>query len=185
MRDNEFTNRWRKEKMIGLRFFLLGLIICLLTACAPSAQVIQTAIAQTQAAMPTATILPTSTPLQNINLVLLANGFALGSTQSITSGKQYVDEQQGSSLSCVVYENGMFTISTLTLDEDKKMEIGKILLSAYGPAVSSWVSTNIANKDFSQPYDQSGTAGSYNIDIAITGQVGWRTLNITVMSNSK
>jgi hypothetical protein len=57
--------------MIKVRFLALTLIICLLAACAPSAQSIQTAIAQIQAAWtrvpsqtpyPTQTAYPTLTP---------------------------------------------------------------------------------------------------------------------------
>jgi hypothetical protein len=48
--------------MVKIRFLALILSICLLVACAPSAQAIQTAIAKTQAAYtPTPTLVPTPT----------------------------------------------------------------------------------------------------------------------------
>jgi hypothetical protein len=51
--------------MVKIRFIALSLSICLLAACAPSAQAIQTAIARTQSVwtkVPTQTAYPTQTP---------------------------------------------------------------------------------------------------------------------------
>ena len=48
--------------MDKVRFLTYTLAICLLAACAPSAQVIQAAIAQTQAALPTIAITNTPEP---------------------------------------------------------------------------------------------------------------------------
>jgi methionine salvage enolase-phosphatase E1 len=110
----------------------------------------------------------------------LANGFALGSTQSYTTGKQYIDEQKAVSLSSVVYDSGMVSISALVLGEAEKGEIGKILLSAYGQTVSNWVAANIESKDFSQTFDKNDTIGGFNIDISISGEIGSRKLNITI-----
>jgi hypothetical protein len=69
--------------MVKFRFLTLTLAICLLGACAPSANVVQTAIAKTQAAItqtqaaistltPTATVIPTSTaiPFPNEYIVI-------------------------------------------------------------------------------------------------------------------
>jgi hypothetical protein len=70
MRDNKFTNKMRFitqrriKTMVNRRLLTLSLVICLLGACAPSAQAIQTAIAETQAAWtptPTSTFTPTFT----------------------------------------------------------------------------------------------------------------------------
>ena len=164
---------------------LLIATLLILVACAPSAQAIQIAIAQTQAAFPTPTIEPTTTPLPDIKSVLLANGFALGSTHSYSTGKQYVDEQKAISLSAVVYDSGMVSISAWVLGENEKGKIGNILLSAYGPTVSNWVAAIIESKDFSQTFDKSDTVGGSNIDISISGEVGMRKLNITLTPSSK
>jgi hypothetical protein len=55
-----------------IRFITIALSICLLAACAPSAQAIQTAIAQTQAAIPTKTPNPnpTSTLTPTVTLTI-------------------------------------------------------------------------------------------------------------------
>jgi hypothetical protein len=163
-----------------IRLLIFTFLIFLLAACAPSVQAIQTAIAQTQAVITPPSTEPTKTPRPDITSVLLANGFALGSTQSYTTGKQYIDEQKAVSLSSVVYDSGMVSISAWVLGEAEKGEIGKILLSAYGQTVSNWVAANIESKDFSQTFDKNDTIGGFNIDISISGEIGSRKLNITI-----
>ena len=111
--------------MNKIRLLIFPFLIFLLAACAPSVQAIQTAIAQTQAVITPPSTEPTKTPRPDIASVLLANGFALGSTQSYTTGKQFIDEQKAVSLSSVVYDSGMVSISTWVLGEAEKGEIGK------------------------------------------------------------
>jgi len=36
------------------------------------------------------------------------------------------------------------------------------------------------SKDFSQPFDKNETVGGFNIDISISGEIGFRKLNITI-----
>jgi hypothetical protein len=122
MRDNEFTNWQRIKIMNKIRLLIFTFLIFLLAACAPSVQAIQTAIAQTQAVITPPSTEPTKTPRPDITSVLLANGFALGSTQSYTTGKQYIDEQKAVSLSSVVYDSGMVSISALV---QRRGKLGK------------------------------------------------------------
>lgn len=173
--------------MNKIRLLILAFSICLLAACAPSAQAVQTAISETQAALLTATTQPTQTPRPDINSVLLANGFILKSTQSQTSSKKYqiVTNAQIPDLEAVVNDNGMFSIIVDRIGNTQTTIVRNVLLIAYGPLVANWVTPIIAEKDFSQLFEQNGTVGGYNIDIKIAGQVGWRILDITIMPVSQ
>jgi ABC-type oligopeptide transport system substrate-binding subunit len=70
MRDNDLSKSTQihyssggDKKMNRLKLLLLALLICLLAACTPSAQAVQTAIAKTQATLPTIAISNTPEPL--------------------------------------------------------------------------------------------------------------------------
>jgi len=162
---------------------IIFLAIMLLDACAPSPQVIQTAIAQTQAALPTATIKPTPTPRPDITSVLLANGFVLSPFQSYTDAKQYQisNDINAIVITSTVHNNGMFSITLWDIGEVQKAKVDDVLLAAYGATISNWIAPIIEGKDFSQPFEQNGTINGYNIDISNGGQ----KLNITIMPISE
>lgn len=153
-----------------------------LSACAPSQAAIPVATIQ-----PIATIQPTVTPRPDIASVLLANGFVLNPVQGQTSSKKYQIVTNGliPDLEAIVYDDGMFSIIVERIGDVQNAIVRSVLLAAYGPAVANWVAPIIEGKDFSQPFEQNGTAGGYNINITIVGQVGWRTLNITIMPVSQ
>jgi hypothetical protein len=158
---------------------LLSILFALaltLSACAPS-----------QAVIPVATIQPTATPRPDIISVLLANGFVLNPVQGQNSSKKYQIVTNGliPDLEAVVYDDGLFSIIVERIGDVQNAIVRSVLLAAYGPAVANWVAPAIEGKDFSQPFEQNGTAGGYNINITIAGQVGWRTLNITIMPVSQ
>jgi hypothetical protein len=172
--------------MARTKFTIMVLGMFLLAACTPSPQTIQTAIAQTQAAIPTQAIIPSSTPRPDITSVILANGFIPADLQSYTNGKQYLfkDNQQAIILTAVVYDNGMLSIAMWRISEEDHVKIRSVLLASYGPEVANWVAVGIVGMDFSQPFKQNGTVDGYNIDILISGQ-GIKSLNIIIMPVSQ
>lgn len=176
--------------MSTTKSIILSLCVFLLAACAPSPQAIQTAIGQTQAANPTSTftiIQPTSTPRLDITSVLLANGFLLGPLPNQGSSKHYqiITTSLIPDLEAIVYDDGIFSIIIDTIGDAQNAIVRSVLLAAYGSGVANWVAPVIEGKDFSQTFEQNGTAGGYNINISIAGLVGWRTLKITIMPVSQ
>ena len=126
--------------MNKIRLLILAFSICLLAACAPSAQAIQAAIAQTQAAWtPTPTSTLTSTPTQTstpiptltpkptpVPVVLYSDDFSNDQSGWIQtnnagvkfqySGGQYVISRPKGILESWAYANQNFSDAVLTVD---------------------------------------------------------------------
>jgi hypothetical protein len=117
----------------------------------------------------------------------LENGFVLSSIQEQTTAKRYQigGEQRVIDIYAIVYDNGMVSIIFESVGENQNALVRSVLLAAYGSTVANWISPIIAGRDFSDTFEQNGTAGDFNINISVAGQVGFRTLNITIMPISQ
>jgi hypothetical protein len=163
---------------------LLGFVILLLVACTPSAQAIQTAISQTQSAVPTTTLQPTKTPLPDINSVLLKNRFIL-TYSGYTNAKayEYIDSSSSFNITAIillVFDNGMFSITMYEIDGATKTKIYNVVQAIYGSVVSNWITSIIQDRTFSQPLERNGSIDGYNIEISIFEQ----EMHIRIMPES-
>jgi hypothetical protein len=151
-----------------IRFIALVLSICLLVACAPSSQAIQTAIIQTQAAIPTATPTTITSPTpKTMTSILESYGFT-----------EHNELETG--CKCAVYKNApspsgmtqitLFNVGTFVISAPIKLdEIIPIIKEIYGEDVTNWIMDNSKPNDptggqFNLFYN-SGNVGKYDIEI--------------------
>jgi hypothetical protein len=160
--------------MFTIKFITLFLGVTLLTACVPSEQVIQTAIAKTQAAIPTMTpsIMPstTSTNPQSFAAILGSNGFVFTTNYCESPCTSY--EHMNPWITAKVFGDGGFEIFGSKFDTQY---IYPIITQLYNQDVTSWIADTLpvllndpnALYAVDEKFCQSGNVNNLNIEVCM------------------
>lgn len=155
-----------KEDMVRLKMnreavmkygMLFLTIVLLLAACAPSAQAIETAVAQTQAAWtptPTSTLQPTAIPQNSIIAIFVNNGYepcwkmGFGIDDGVfEDGVTYECYYEKEYLTTVLvgYDGSLVLTNSGYKAEHFNTGAGNIIEEIYGNDVRSWIDDSFGN----------------------------------------
>jgi hypothetical protein len=171
-------NRIRRiMEMSDLRLFSITLVVCLLVACSPSQQGIQTAIAKTREAIPTATFVPTSTITPTVIPTLTPTiipasymeseflyfnwepcgfGLAAGVFDDGVTYKCFYEPGRSNTVSVGKDGTLRFVSASYKASSFSAIDKDQIIASIFGSDVYAWVNDNVAKAEEGKQEDFVG-----------------------------